>query len=90
MSKQHKLDSRWFKEDYVPGNKEQTSENKLASEKAIRAATVSHRRLTGILKEEVRKTYSTEEDFSDPAWERKVLASASRRKTLLEIINLLP
>ena len=90
MNKDRKLDTRWFKEDYVAGNKEKTSENKIASEKAIRAATISHRRLTTILKEEVQKTCSTEEDFADPAWERKVLASASRRKTLLEIINLLP
>jgi hypothetical protein len=89
MSK-HKLDARWFKEDRVPGDPELTRQQTEASDKALRNSTLLTRRLTQILEEEVAKTYLEEEAYEKPEWERIVLASASRRKTLHEIIKLLP
>lgn len=85
-----KLDTRWFKEDQVPGDPELTKQNKEHSDKALRSSSLLVRRLTQILEEEVSKTYLEEEKYEQPEWERIVLASASRRKTLHEIINLLP
>jgi hypothetical protein len=90
MSRERNLSVRWFNEDHVPGDNELTKVNKEASTQALRNSTFLIRRLTTILEEEVQKTYLEEEDYSGLDWERRVLASASRRKTLREIINLLP
>ena len=85
-----KLDNRWFREDHVPGDPDLTRQQKEHSDKALRSSTLLVRRLTQILEEEVEKTDLEEEAYEKPDWERIVLASASRRKTLHEIIKLLP
>jgi hypothetical protein len=85
-----KLDSRWFKEDRVPGDPALTKQQTEETDKALRNSTLLVRRLTQILEEEVERTYLEEEKYEHPEWERLVLASASRRKTLHEIIKLLP
>ena len=83
------MDSRWFEED----RKLPKSEQKIAqeqSEKALKNSTLLTRRLTKILEDQIEKTYLQEEDFSDPAYNLKVIASASERKALKGIIKLLP
>ena len=86
---QGKLSPLWFKEDrQLP--KEQQAEAKRESEKALRNSTFLNRRLTQILEDKIKETYLKEEDFENPAYERLIVASASRRKTLREIIDLLP
>lgn len=83
------IDSRWFAED----RKLPKSEQRKAiedSKEAIKSSTLITRRLKSILQDEVEKTYTREEDYEGEGWERKVLAQVARRKTLKEIIALLP
>ena len=82
------MDSRWFKEDRTYPRSEQQEQIK-KSETALRNSTLLQRRLIKILEEDIEKTYSVEEDFDDPAWERKTIAAAAERKTLRRIMKLL-
>jgi len=83
------VDSRWFKEDRALPKNEQ-AEAVRESEKALKASTLLVRRLKLILEDEIQKTYRNEEDYARDNWQQVVLASAARRKTLKEVINLLP
>ena len=85
-----KLDSRWFKEDRVPGDPDLTKEQTESTAKVLANSTILARRLKRIIDEDIEKTYSVEEDFDDPAWERKVIAAAAERKTLRRLKDLLP
>lgn len=85
-----KLDSRWFKEDRVPGDPDLTKEQTESTAKVLVNSTILARRLKRIIDEDIEKTYSVEEDFDDPAWERKVIAAAAERKTLRRLKDLLP
>jgi phage gpG-like protein len=85
-----KLDTRWFKEDRVAGDPELSREQTESTAKALANSTLLIRRLTRILEEDIEKTIRQEEDFDDPAWERKTIAAAAERKTLRRIIELLP
>lgn len=82
------MDARWFKEDRKFPRSEQDEQRK-KSEEALRNSTLLTRRLITILEEDIEKTYSVEEDFDDPAWERKTIAAAAERKTLRRIMKLL-
>ena len=83
------MDSRWFKEDRTEYPRSEQQEQIEKSEKALRNSTLMRRRLTQILEEDIEKTYSVEEDFDDPAWQRKTIAAAAERKTLRRIMKLL-
>jgi hypothetical protein len=83
------MDSRWFKEDRELPISER-AKAKEETEKALKASTVLSRRLTRILKDEVEKTYTKEENYTEADWDRVVFGLFQRRKTLNEIINLLP
>lgn len=83
------MDSRWFKEDRALPKNEQ-AEAVRESEKALKASTLLVRRLKLILEDEIQRTYRNEEDYARDNWQQVVLASAARRKTLKEVINLLP
>lgn len=83
------MDSRWFKEDRRLPNKEQ-KEAKGKTEEALKNSTLIVRLLTSILEDEIESTYLVEENFEHPAYNRLIIASASRRKTLKDIIKLLP
>ncbi len=85
-----KLDSRWFKEDREQHKGEALAEAKEKSDKALRNSTLLIRRLKQILEEDIDKTFEIEENFDDPAWERKTIAAASERKTLRRVMKLLP
>ena len=83
------MDARWFKEDRALPASER-AEAHAKSEKALKASTLMARRLTQILEDEVAKTYASEESYEGVGWERKVAKLFERRKTLKEIIKLLP
>lgn len=83
------MDSRWFREDRKLPKVEQ-AEAIEESKKALANSTLLIRRLTDILEEEISKTYTSEEDYTSVCWERNVLSQFARRKTLKEIIKLLP
>lgn len=83
------MDNRWFREDRkLP--KEEQSESMEASREALLSSTLLVRRLTEILEEEVYKTYTKEEDYEGIDWARIVFGQFQRRRTLKEIIKLLP
>jgi len=82
------LDQRWFKEDRKLPKEEQADAIK-ESAKIISNSTLIQRRLKSILEEEIETTYRLEEDFTNPGYERLVIANASARKTLRSIIKLL-
>ena len=88
--KKHNLDSRWFVEDRVPGDPDLSKEQTESTDKALRNSTLLVRRLKRIIDEDIEKTYSVEEDFDDPAWQRKTIAAAAERKTLRRLQKLLP
>ena len=83
------MDTRWFKEDREKYPRSEQKEQISKSELALRNSTLLRRRLEQILEEDIDKTYSVEEDFDDPAWQRKTIAAAAERKTLRRIIKLL-
>jgi phage gpG-like protein len=83
------LDVRWFKEDREKYPRSEQQEQIKKSEEALRNSSLLRRRLVNILEEDIEKTYSVEEDFDDPAWQRKTIAAAAERKTLRRIIKLL-
>lgn len=83
------MDTRWFAEDRQLPELERAKAQK-ESEKALKSATILSRRLTRILEREVEQTYTVEEDYTGPDWDRVVYGQFQRRKTLKEIIKLLP
>lgn len=89
MSDERKLDSRWFEEDRKLPRDEQAQAIK-ETEKALRSSTLLSRRLTLILEREYEKCIQHEDDFQSPGWKKRILALNARRKTLREILNILP
>jgi hypothetical protein len=85
-----KLSDRWFKEDREQYKGEELKKQKEESDKALRNSSLLTRRLKRMLEEDLEATSRVEEDFDDPAWERKTIAAASERKTLRRIMELLP
>lgn len=83
------MDSMWFIEDRKLPKAEQAAA-KAESEKALKNSTLMTRRLGIILDRLLEGTYKDDEDFEKPGYHRRVIANASRRKTLREIKNLLP
>ena len=83
------LDSRWFVEERTLPQEEQAAAKK-EIEKALKASTILSRRLITILEKEVAKTYTVEESYTGADWDRVVYGQFQRRKTLKEIIKLLP
>lgn len=83
------MDIRWFKEDRIKYPRSEQKEQVEKSKKALQNSTLMRRRLEDILKEDIAKTFLTEENFDDPAWERKTIAAAAERKTLRRYLKLL-
>lgn len=83
------MDGRWFKEDREKYPRSEQKDQIEKSEKALRNSTLLRRRLEEMIKEDIEKTYSVEEDFDDPAWQRKTIAAAAERKTLRRYLKLL-
>lgn len=83
------MDTRWFEEDRKLPQSEQAAAKK-ETEKALTSSTILSRRLTRILEKEVAKTYTVEENYTGADWDRIVFGQFQRRKTLKEIIKLLP
>lgn len=83
------MDTKWFKEDREKYPRSEQKEQIEKSEKALRNSTLMRRRLLAILKDDIERTYLVEEDFDDPAWQRKTIAAAAERKTLRRIMKLL-
>ena len=83
------MDARWFKEDRIKYPRSELDAQIRKSETALRNSTLIRRRLQEMLEEDIEKTYLIEEDFDDPAWQRKTIAAAAERKTLRRIIKLL-
>jgi len=84
-----KLDQRWFKEDRALP-KEDREKAQEESDIALRNSTLMSRRLTAILEEEYKKCIQIEDDFQSPGWKKRIIALNARRKTLREIIGILP
>jgi hypothetical protein len=84
------INERWFKEDRELYTGEELDTQKEETEKAIKNSSLLSRRLKRILEEDIERTLATEENFDDPAWERKTIAAAAERKTLRRVINILP
>lgn len=83
------MDARWFSEDRkLP--RDQREEAQDQTRKALINSTLLIRRLTDILSQEVERTYTKEESYTGPDWERIVFGQFKRRETLKEIIKLLP
>lgn len=83
------MDTRWYKEDREQYPRSEVKEQIEKTEQALRNSTLLTRRLTRILEEDIEKTYLVEEDFDDPAWQRKTIAAAAERRTLRRIMKLL-
>lgn len=83
------MDNRWFKEDRDKYPRSEQQDQIKKSEKALRNSTLLVRRLKEMITEDIEKTYLVEEDFDDPAWERKTIAAAAERKTLRRYLKLL-
>jgi len=84
------MDTRWFKEDRATFKGQALKEQMTKTEEALRNSSLIVRLLKDILQEDIDKTYTVEEDFDDPAWQRKTIAAAAERKVLRRIIKLLP
>ena len=82
------MDTRWFKEDRALPVSEQ-NEAIEESRKALKNSTLLNRRLSRILEEMIQKSHTDDEDFSKPNWQLEHVANISKRKVLLEILNLL-
>lgn len=83
------MDTKWFKEDREKYPRSELKEQIEKSEQALRNSTLMRRRLLAILQDDIERTYLVEEDFDDPAWQRKTIAAAAERKTLRRIMKLL-
>lgn len=86
----NKLDSRWYKEDRKAFKGDALVAQMKETEEALRNSTLLVRILSDILNEDLEKTFLVEEDFDNPAWERKTIAAAAERKVLRRIIKILP
>jgi phage gpG-like protein len=84
------LNDRWFKEDRELYKGNELKEQIEQADKAIRNSSLFSRRLKRMLEEDLEKAYQVEEDFENPAWQRKTIAAAAERKVLRRIIKLLP
>lgn len=84
------MDNRWYKEDRANFKGQALKEQMTKTEEALRNSSLIVRLLKDILQEDIDKTYTVEEDFDDPAWQRKTIAAAAERKVLRRIIKLLP
>lgn len=84
-----KLDSRWFEEDRTLPREEQ-AQAIIDTEKALRSSTLLSRRLKVILEKEYERCIQYEDDFQTEGWKKRILAMNARRKTLREIIGILP
>lgn len=82
------MDGKWFVEERKLPKEEQAKEKK-EIEKILRNSTIIRNRLLRMLQEDMDKTYEVEENFDDPAWERKTIAAAAERKTIRRYIKLL-
>ena len=87
---QRGLSDRWYKEDRASFKGEALREQIVKTEEALRNSSLIVRLLKGILNEDLEKAFLVEEDFEDPAWQRKTIAAAAERKVLRRIIKLLP
>jgi hypothetical protein len=85
-----KLSVAWFEEDRAKYKGQELKEQTEATEKAVRANTVVTSRLKVMIEKDIEATYKVEEDFDDPAWERKTIAAAAERKVLRRYLKLLP
>lgn len=85
-----KLRTIWFEEDRAKYKGEELKEQMEKTEKAIRANTLVIRRLKGIMEKDIEATYLVDENFDDPAWQRKTIAAAAERKVLRRYLKLLP
>lgn len=83
------MDTRWFKEDREKYPRSEQKEQVEKSEKALRNSTLMRRRLQDILNEDLEKTFTVEENFDDPAWERKTIAAAAERRIIRRYLKLL-
>jgi len=83
------MDIRWFKEDRDKYPRSEQKEQIEKSAVALRNSTLMRRRLTDIMTEDLERTYLVEEDFEDPAWERKTIAAAAERKVIRRYLKLL-
>ena len=83
------MDIRWFKEDREKYPRSEQKEQIEKSAVALRNSTLMRRRLTDIMIEDLERTYLVEEDFEDPAWERKTIAAAAERKVIRRYLKLL-
>ncbi len=87
----NKLDSRWFKEDReAEGTRDELAVKIKESDKALRNSTLMSRRLKAILEEEYTKCITIEDDFQSPGWKKRILATNARRRTLRDILQILP
>jgi hypothetical protein len=83
------MDSQWFKEDRQLPKQEQ-AKAMAESEKALKNSTLLIRRLGIILEGMKASTLKDDEDFEKDGWERRAIANASKRKTINQILKLLP
>lgn len=86
----HRLSDLWFKEDRAMYKGPELTKEKKATEKAIRNSTIVTRRLRRILNEDLDRCFQEEEDFDDPAWERKTIAAAAKRSYIRRLLKILP
>ncbi len=84
-----KLDQRWFKEDRALPKLEREKAQE-ESTRALLNSTLMSRRLKAILQEEYEKCIQIEDDFQSPGWKKRIIALNARRKTLREIVGILP
>lgn len=89
MSKERRFDARWFVEDRVAGDPTLSKEQSAETSKLIANSTVIRERLARMINEDIEKTYEVEEDFDNPAWERKTIAAAAERNVLRRYLKLL-
>ena len=82
------MDASWFKEERKLPKHEQ-AEAKEEIEKIIRNSSIVRDRLLRMMTEDLEKTYEVEENFDDPAWERKTIAAAAERSVLRRYIKTL-
>jgi hypothetical protein len=85
-----KLQTIWFEEDRAKYKGEELKEQMEKTEKAVRSNTIVIRRLRTIIEKDIEATYLVDENFDDPAWQRKTIAAAAERKALRRYLKLLP
>jgi len=83
------MDAQWYAEDRLLPKQEQAAAM-AETDKALQNSTLMTRRLEDILENMIERTLRNDEDFEKPGWERRAIANASSRKTLRQIVKLLP